>query len=116
MNHCDEAPDPMSSLSISATGILDAQLRMNAAAHNIAAINAAPPVMTSHVDSYPLENGQGVGTVVSTRESVFGVDLVSEAVNLKMGQFALEANARAISAANNTWGSLIDMVDTEKSG
>jgi flagellar hook-associated protein FlgK len=100
-------------LNILSTGINDAQLRINAASHDIAALNAETPVRLSEVSSSARPEGQGVSSLVGSRESVFGVDLVSEALNLKLGQMAFEAGAAAFKSTNEVFGTLMDIVDTD---
>ena len=104
----------LSSMSnISLTGLYDAQARMAAAAHNITAASIEGPVMINEVESYALPDNQGVGTLMGSRESVFGVDLVSEMLNLQLAKHSFEASARALKAADEVSGTLIDMFDTE---
>lgn len=104
----------MASLSISLSGILDSQLRMAAVSHNVTQLNVEAPAVLNEVSSHSLPQASGVGTFIQTRESVFGVDLVSEAVQLKLAVHSLNANAAAIHAANDTFGTLLDILDTDQ--
>ncbi len=104
----------MSSLAISATGIHDSMLRMDAATNNIAVANVGPPTPVSEVSSESLPNNGGVKSIVQTRESVFGVDLVSEALNLKLASNSFSANAKAMQASNASIGTIINLFDTGK--
>lgn len=101
-------------LSISATGIRDATLRMYAVSHNVSVMNVDTPTPINEVISQPLSNGQGVSSYIQTRESVFGVDLVSEVAHLKMAQAGFGANVKALQASDSVLGTLINMVDTER--
>lgn len=101
-------------LSISSTGLQDAMLRMSAVSQNVSAASQEPPVEVSGVHSAPVAHGKGVNSLSLTRESVFGVDLVSEAVHLKMAERGFEANAKAVMVADSVLGTIINMVDTEK--
>ncbi len=85
-------------------------MRMFAAANNIANMNTEPPVGLDEVVS-SADAGGGVSSMLVGRESAFGADLVTEAVNMKMAALSFEANAKAISAADQALGSLVDMMD-----
>lgn len=102
----------INSLNISLTGLNDAMLRLDATAHNIASATVEPPVEINTVVSQPQPEGRGVKTLVGREESVFGVDLVTEAVHLKLGEFAFKANAAAVKVADSVMGTLLDVVST----
>lgn len=102
-------------LTISATGMQDANLRLHASAHNIAALNAPTPVTVNEVTSEARPDGQGVQSYIQTRESVFGIDLVTEAMNTQLALHSLKANAQAMKTANDAVGTVLDMVNTDES-
>lgn len=103
----------MFGLSISATGLQDAGLRMAATSHNIAAFSVEAPVTLNEVTSEAITNGQGVQSFVQTYESTFGVDLVSEMVQLQLARNSYGASAKALKVADEALGTIIDMFDSD---
>ncbi len=102
----------MSGLSISASGMNDGLLRMQAASSNVAVMNVEGPVDLTEVSSAAAPEGRGVVSQIATRESVFGTDLISELVNMKLAETAIQANAKAAEAASSVLGTLVDMTDS----
>lgn len=102
----------MDALSISASGIRDAQLRLDAAAQNIATADTPAPARVNEVVSSSQTSG-GVSSYIQSRETLTGVDLVSEFVNFKLAEHGVRANVEAAKVAGDIMGTLIDMVDTD---
>jgi flagellar hook-associated protein FlgK len=103
----------MQGFSISATGMMNATLRMSAVAHNVANANVEPPVALNEVESEAMPQGMGVISQLQTRESVLGTEMVSEVLNLKLASLSFAASAKVAIATNSTLGTLINMLDTD---
>ncbi len=105
-----------SALSISASGLRDANLRLHSATHNTANINT-DQFIPSRVTSQELQGG-GVESIIessslvqeplSTPYAVSQTSLIDEQINTIIAQQAFEANATALKVANEFQKSIID--------
>lgn len=111
-----------SGFNASASGIRDAQLRMNIVANNVANSNTdnfVPNRVNSSANS--LEAGGGVNSSVESAYTPFQIEglgkdfisqtsLIEEAVNLSVAKHAYEANALMVKTGSEVTKTLIDML------
>jgi flagellar basal-body rod protein FlgC len=104
----------MSSLSIAASGLQDASLRLEVAANNIANVNTHG-FRPAAVASAERPEG-GVSAVVAPValdpivDQPPGTDLVAELLSLVIARLAFAANARIVDTASETHGDTVSLL------
>ncbi len=113
-------------LAISGAGMSSALFQMQVAAAGIS--TALDPsqadVASSTISSSSSQGssqatsptGPGADSILNNSVSPFSDSLVSNMVNLKLAQNSFEANVAAAKVANETLGSVIDMVNPQSTG
>ncbi|MGA2443351.1 MAG: flagellar basal body protein [Tepidisphaeraceae bacterium] len=101
----------MDVLAIAASGMQAAQAQMTVAANNIAHQNT-PGYKAQRVNLVDVANygGVEVAGVQSTGQSV---DPATEMAKLRQAQFMYGANAMVVRAADQMYGSLLNVLDTD---
>jgi flagellar hook protein FlgE len=94
-------------LGSAVSGLRDAFVRLDVAAHNIANVNT-PGFAPSRVVSVEAREGGVIPTVPADPPLVLGVDLASEMVNLIVARIAVAANADAFRTAAEVERRLVD--------
>lgn len=92
--------------SIASSGLQSAQVRMNAAANNVANLQT-PGFRRDEVQSTAQASG-GVSSQVSKAPQP-GADLARDLVEQKSATYAFKANLQALKTADETLGRLLDV-------
>ncbi len=101
----------MDALSIAASGMQAAQAQMTVAANNIANQNT-PGYKAQAVNLVDVANDGGV-EVAGVQSTGQPVDPATEMAKLRQAQFMYGANAMVVRAADQMYGSLLNVLDTD---
>jgi flagellar hook protein FlgE len=94
-------------LGSAASGLRDAFVRLEVAAHNVANVDT-PGFAPSRVVSLEARGGGVVPTVPADPPLVPGVDLATELIGLIVARIAAAASAAAVRTAAEVEGALVD--------
>jgi len=100
----------MVSIAISASGLQNAVLQMYSATNNIESASAPKPAVGQA--AAPAPDGQGVVSNVRSQQDALGTNMSTEVVDMKMARFLMEANTKAMQAADAAMGTIMDIVSS----
>jgi flagellar basal body rod protein FlgG len=101
----------MDALAIAASGMQAAQAQMSVAANNIANQNT-PRFKAQSVNLVDVANDGGV-EVAGVRSTGRSVDPATEMAKLRQAAFMYGANAMVVRVADQMYGSLLNVLDTD---